>query len=53
MALVRAAAFLVDFSAETIAFNVLIEKFLALAAVFCFARYCTPFHSSLSVFGRT
>lgn len=53
MALVRAATFLVVFYADTIAINVLIEKFLALAAVFCFSRYCTPFHSSLSVLGRT
>lgn len=41
----------VFFAAETIAINVLIEKFLALSAVDYLTHDCTPFHSRFNVFG--
>lgn len=53
VALVRAAAFLVVLAADAIAINVLIEEFLALAAVDYLAHDCTPFHSRFNISGKS
>ena len=47
VALVRASAFLSCLAADTIAVDVLIEEFLALAAVDCLAHCSVPFFNSL------
>ena len=53
MALVRAAAFLVGLTADAISLNVLIEKFIALAAVFYLTHCYTPFHSRFNISGNS
>ena len=41
--LIRAATFLVCLQTESVTIRIFVGEFLALAAVFCFARYCNPF----------
>ena len=47
MALVRTSAFHACLAADTIAVDVLVEEFLALAAVDCLAHCSVPFFNSL------
>ena len=53
MALIRATALVIVLYAKSVAVYVFISEFLAFAAVYYLTHCYTPFHSSLSVFGRT
>ena len=53
MTLIRATAFHVCLQTESVTIRIFVGEFLALSAVDYLAHDCTPFHSSLSVFGRT